>query len=149
VILLVRHAVALRRHEWDGPDRYRPLSPRGREQARAICDALFGYSPPAIVSSPATRCVETVDPLAKASGVEVNVVEDLFEGHGTDALDLVRGLHDAEGGIVVCSHGDVLRELLLAFTTHLRDDVPPDPPFAKGAAWIVEDASARYAAPPA
>lgn len=150
VLVLVRHAVAGVRAEWDGPDRYRPLSARGRAQAEGLVAALAPFAVCRVLSSPATRCVETVEPVATAAGVGVEEVEELYEGHGTDALDLVLTARQG-GSVVVCSHGDVLPELLLAVASHLGlgDGVPYHPPFAKGAAWVVEAGGARYLAPPA
>jgi phosphohistidine phosphatase SixA len=146
VIVLVRHGVALRRHEWDGPDRYRPLSERGRKQAGALAESWRALAPSRVLSSPATRCVETVEPLAEALGLAVEEVDDLYEGHGNDASTLVRSC----GDVVVSSHGDVLPELLDDIVRALGIvDVPHDPPFAKAGAWIVDGSSARYVAPPA
>lgn len=148
VFVLVRHAVAVRRHDWDGADRYRPLSSRGLAQAAALAPALTSLRPVRVLSSPATRCVQTVEPLATSSGLGVEEVEELFEGSGTDALDLVLST-GREGAVVACSHGDVLPELLRSIAGHLRHEVPPDPSFAKGAAWVVDETGARYLAPQA
>jgi broad specificity phosphatase PhoE len=43
-LLLVRHASAGDRDEWDGPDGARPLDERGRAQAAALVAALRRYA---------------------------------------------------------------------------------------------------------
>ena len=73
-LLLVRHAVAVSKHDWPSDDRLRPLNDKGFAQARALVDVLAGHRIEVIVSSPAVRCVQTVEPLAAALGLEV--VED-------------------------------------------------------------------------
>lgn len=60
-----------------------------------------------IVSSPFARCVETVEPLAEARGLEVELDDRLAEGAGRAAFALVQ-----ENGTVCCTHGDVAGELL-------------------------------------
>ena len=65
--LLVRHAVAGDRRKWSGDDRLRPLDRRGRRQASALPEALSGFPVSRILTSPAARCIGTVEPLAMDS----------------------------------------------------------------------------------
>ena len=108
-VVLLRHAWAGDRSGWDGDDRLRPLDDRGRKQALALRDLLAGKAIAHIVSSPYVRCVETVEPLAAARGLVVEIDERLAEGAPrADALSLLSGLHDG----LACTHGDVIEELL-------------------------------------
>jgi phosphohistidine phosphatase SixA len=104
--VLVRHASAGDRHHWEGDDRLRPLDARGRRQAEELVDLLLPHRIRRVVSSPYARCVETVEPLAAALGVEVELDERLAEGAGRAAAELL-----AEDGLVVCTHGDVAEAL--------------------------------------
>ncbi len=52
VLLLVRHAKAGNRRQWDGDDALRPLSGTGREQARHLTELLPLFGPDRIVSAP-------------------------------------------------------------------------------------------------
>jgi phosphohistidine phosphatase SixA len=131
-ILLVRHALALPRKKWDGDDDDRPLTARGFRQAAGIVDQLSDHRIDVVYSSPALRCTDTVKPLARSQKVRINRVKALAEGRGTRALKLV----DRAPCVVLCAHGDNLPELLLALAGHL-DDVPTDPPFAKGSTWVL------------
>jgi phosphohistidine phosphatase SixA len=108
-VILLRHASAVDRDEWSGDDTLRPLDDRGRGQALALCDRLSERRVTRIASSPYVRCVETVEPLAAALGIEVELDERLAEGAPTVfALSL---LADLDGGLA-CTHGDVIEELL-------------------------------------
>ena len=109
--ILVRHASAESREEWSGSDRLRPLDDRGRRQAEGLVAALAGYPVERILSSPSVRCTETVLPLAGERGLDVEERLELGEGASREsALALVDGVEGP--GLVVCTHGDVVEELL-------------------------------------
>jgi phosphohistidine phosphatase SixA len=105
--VLVRHASAGERDDWDGDDRLRPLDEHGRRQAAELVGLLDQPEVRRIVSSPFTRCVQTIEPLAEALGLSVEVDDRLAEGAGQAAYALVQ-----EDGIVCCTHGDVVGDLL-------------------------------------
>jgi 8-oxo-dGTP diphosphatase len=146
-LLFVRHAIALRREDWTRDDDLRPLTPRGYQQAEALPALLEPYAVDRILSSPSTRCVETVQPLAARLGLPVEEIDELAEGSGAKALARIDGL---PGTIVVCSHGDVLPELVSALEPSVRT---PDGEMDldKGSTWVVEGDGAppRYLPPPA
>jgi 8-oxo-dGTP diphosphatase len=109
-VYLVRHASAGKRSEWQGDDRLRPLDARGFKQAEDLVEELREAPFEHIVSSPYVRCVQSVEPLARARGLEPETADALAEGAGADAaLELFRRL-GAE--LVACVHGDLLVELL-------------------------------------
>jgi phosphohistidine phosphatase SixA len=123
-IILVRHASAGERGVWSGDDRLRPLDARGRKQAKGIVSALADRGVDRILSSPYIRCVETVQPLAAALGLEVEERSELAEGAGPWAPSaLVAGMADRNA--VLCTHGDVVEDLL-------------GEPMRKGAAYVLE-----------
>lgn len=104
---LLRHAAAGNREKWTGNDRERPLTKKGRRQATAIAEALGSAGIERIVTSPFLRCIETVEPLAAATGAKIEISEALAEGPDVDAAyDLVDSLVGANA--VLCSHGDVI-----------------------------------------
>lgn len=144
-LLLVRHAVALRRKDWARPDDLRPLSPRGDDQAAALPEVLAEFGVDRILSSPAVRCIDTVRPLATRLGLPVEEVPHLAEGSDDAAKDLLVGL---EGTIVACSHGDVVPALLAVLAPETIPD-DGDVPCAKGSTWVLDDPGApRYLQPP-
>jgi len=78
-LLVIRHARAGDRAEWQGDDRKRPLDKRGRRQAQALVDELAGFPLTRILSSPYDRCVQTVEPLAAARGLQIELRHELGE----------------------------------------------------------------------
>jgi 8-oxo-dGTP diphosphatase len=155
-VLLVRHARAGNRNRWNGDDRLRPLTERGRQQAAALVGALdevvrASRRPVEVVSSPWVRCVETVTPLAQALGADIVTNDDLGEGRGPAAIKLVMSL--AETTAVLCTHGDVVGEVLDALH-HQGVDLGRSPVWPKASAWVLQARggvfrSARYIPPPA
>lgn len=145
-LLLVRHAVAVRRRDWSGPDRLRPLAPLGYQQAESLAELLAPFGAERILSSPYLRCVETVRPLATRLALRLETVGELAEGAGTTAT----GLGGLGGTVVLCSHGDVIPELLRALAPKAVPD-DGDAPCAKGSTWVLDvaGADASYLPPPA
>jgi len=110
---LVRHASALNRSGFDGFDLDRPLSDLGLRQASTLVSFFDDAPIRAIWSSRATRCLQTVGPLAAAHNMEVNPVDLLTEG--ARAVGIVEALRDeaaTDGDLVLCSHGDLIPEAL-------------------------------------
>ena len=103
-MLLIRHARAGHRDDWSGGDRRRPLDERGRKQAADLVAALSKYRLARILSSPYDRCVQTVEPLAQARGLEVEIRDELGEKQQLDeGIELVRSLLDQD--VALCGHG--------------------------------------------
>ena len=150
-VWVVRHAKAGSRRSWSGDDTRRPLSKPGRRQADALVELVASASFDRIASSPFVRCSETVTPLATSASLEGELDDRLAEGAGPyGALALVREC--AEHGGVLCSHGDVIPELL-ARVERSGVDLGPGPRCEKGSVWALElegeqVVSARYLTPP-
>jgi 8-oxo-dGTP diphosphatase len=149
-VFVVRHAKAGSRRRFDGDDRLRPLSRNGRAQAQGLVELLGHKGITRIVSSPYVRCIQTVEPLAERLGLEVEIDEELGEGHDwTHALALVE---QATAPILLCSHGDIIGDLMHALE---KRGVPlDDDRIEKGSTWALqveegEVVKARYLPPPA
>ena len=78
-LLLVRHASAGERADFDGPDGLRPLDQRGRAQARRLAEVLPLFGPADLLSAEPLRCQETLAPLADRTGLPVRGVPELGE----------------------------------------------------------------------
>jgi 8-oxo-dGTP diphosphatase len=92
-VLVIRHARAGDRAEWQGDDRKRPLDKRGRRQAQALVDELAEFPLTRILSSPYDRCVQTVEPLAAARGLQIELRDELGEERQyLDGAELARSL---------------------------------------------------------
>lgn len=110
-LFLIRHAVAGVRDNRNPHDDQRPLDAVGIDQAHAIADGWSGGPVEAIYSSPALRCMQTVEPLAASLGMQVEIEPGLFEGASTSrSIELVRSFTGRD--IVLCSHGDVIPDVL-------------------------------------
>ncbi|MFF2271349.1 NUDIX domain-containing protein [Agromyces sp. NPDC058136] len=126
-LTVLRHAKAVGRSGFEGPDASRPLSARGVEQAARLVDTLTAWRPKRIVSSPAVRCVTTVTPLAAATGIEIKrdagISEDAWHAGDSEVRRVIGKRVRAGRSAVICSHGPVLpeimRELALATGTPL------------------------------
>lgn len=106
-LFLLRHAAAGDRMKWKGVDAVRPLTKKGRRQAMSIAKYLQSSGIERIYTSPYTRCVETVEPLAEMVGAKVIEHDALAEGPDIDAAyDLCDALVGYNA--VLCSHGDVI-----------------------------------------
>jgi len=109
-VYLVRHAHAGARHA-DHHDRYRQLSEKGWRRAGVLTELLADVPVDQVLSSPATRCVQTVQGVADRHGLDIVETEDLWEDADTSAVMAV--LADAVGGkksntVVVSSHGNLI-----------------------------------------
>jgi 8-oxo-dGTP pyrophosphatase MutT (NUDIX family) len=83
-LILVRHAKAMDRKDWSKKDAARPLTARGRRQARTLVPMLGAYGITALVSSTSTRCISTLQPYAEASGLSISTYGQLSEEEGAD-----------------------------------------------------------------
>jgi len=103
-LLLIRHASAGDRDDWVGDDLPRPLDARGRDQASRLPDLLGDYEIARVLSSPAVRCLQTVEPLARSRGLDIEVREELSEEQqGEAGVELVRALIGEQAAL--CVHG--------------------------------------------
>lgn len=132
---MVRHAKAGDRTRWHGADDQRPLSKRGTRQAEALADRLEPEIPPVLISSPSLRCVQTLEPLAKRLGAKVEVDERLAEGSSIEqSLAVAR---DAPDGAVLCSHGDVIPDLIAALARRGMA-LTTEPDWRKATLWLLD-----------
>jgi 8-oxo-dGTP diphosphatase len=152
-LYLVRHAQALSRSGWEGPDEERPLSSRGERQAEGLVDLIALPDVRRVLSSPALRCMTTVQPAAEKLGLDVRPAPELAEGAGgKSAVALLREQLTKKGDAVLCTHGDIIPEVLRIVA---RDDVRfrDELRWAKGSTWVFEAqgatiTDARYLPPP-
>jgi 8-oxo-dGTP diphosphatase len=134
-LYVVRHAKAGSRSDWEGDDVDRPLTRSGRRQADAIADRLRDEGVSGLWSSPYVRCVQTVEPLGRALDLEVRAEPRLAEG--TAPSDVLALLGEVPDGAVLCSHGDVIPELLDALVRRgTRVTTAPD--WRKASLWVLD-----------
>ena len=95
------------------------------------------------MSSPYVRCRETVAPLDERLGLPVEDSDALSEGAPlSEALRLIDKVSDKP--TVLCTHGDVIGDLLYHFGgQHARldagdDAAPSELRFPKGSTWVLD-----------
>jgi 8-oxo-dGTP diphosphatase len=136
MVYLVRHAHAGRKAGWDGPDLARPLSETGRRQAAGLVARLRRYPVHRILSSPADRCRQTVQPLASRLRLAVEVTDLLgVDATADGVLELVAD--PALRHAVLCTHGELIGQV---FDRLIGDglDLPGRPRWPKGSTWVLE-----------
>jgi 8-oxo-(d)GTP phosphatase len=113
----------------------RPLSANGRAQAEALAQLLGDRPVAVILSGPAKRCVATVEPLAAALDVPVEVDSALAEGTSFEDLDRLLTRFGATD-VLLCSHADVIGAALTALWR--RGHLAERPNARKVVTWVVD-----------
>ena len=139
-VLLVRHAKAGKREDWDGEDDLRPLTKGGRKQAALLRGLLPLFGADRVHSAPLVRCVATVRGVAADLSVPV-VDEPLLseDGYWVDEEAGVRrflAITAAGGTPVVSSQGGVIPDVVsrLADESGLR---LPSIASKKASLWVL------------
>jgi 8-oxo-dGTP diphosphatase len=153
-MLLVRHGHAGTKEGWDGDDQLRPLDPRGLRQAKHLVGVVVPLRPHRLVSSPYLRCLQTMEPLAAKTGLNVDEEGGLTPDAGPKAVDLVRRLSVAQPAdrVLLCTHGEVIGEVLSVLAQEDGLRLGRRAPGLKGCVWVLDfrkgrASSARYIAP--
>jgi 8-oxo-dGTP diphosphatase len=115
-LIAVRHGKAVTPTAWDGPDSTRPLMQRGADQAVAIAKGIAAFGPVKIISSTATRCFNTVDPLSALTGIPIkktdDISQDAYESGAAGVGKVVAKRLKKKVTAVLCSHGPVLPQII-------------------------------------
>jgi 8-oxo-(d)GTP phosphatase len=144
-LLLVRHARAGDRSEFDGPDELRPLDRRGREQARRLAALLPAFGPVELLSADRVRCRETLEPIAGLLGLPVGRATEMGEEEfsadpeaGLALIDRLLEPREQPGVTVVCSQGGAIPSALMALGVRWEGAAGALwPPSAKGSTWAL------------
>jgi phosphohistidine phosphatase len=109
-LFLVRHAHA----DPGEPDELRPLSARGREQARELAEHLVAAEPELVLASPLLRARETAAAIARAAGAELRVEEPLAPGAAAEDVLAAIEAEQARGAVVAVGHQPDCSEIAFA-----------------------------------
>jgi 8-oxo-dGTP diphosphatase len=141
VVALVRHGHAGERKNWSGPDRLRPISPKGSREADRAAERLATFQPHRLIAAPPLRCTQTLRPLAAATGLPV-VTDNAFaepehESGLPERLAAARArLAEVRkaGRVVVCSQGKLMPHLLASLGPDSEVEAFHTP---KGEGWLL------------
>jgi 8-oxo-dGTP diphosphatase len=115
-LVLLRHAKAVSRDEWQGDDDDRPLDDSGENQAKRLLASYQAFNLSQIHTSDAVRCYSTVEMLAKGLGLKLEVTGKLSEsGYRKDkerAFDYAKELFKEDINALICSHNPILPKML-------------------------------------
>jgi 8-oxo-(d)GTP phosphatase len=115
-LVLLRHAKAVSRDEWQGDDDDRPLDDSGENQAKRLLTIYQVFNLSQIHTSDAVRCYSTVEMLAKGLGLKLEVTGKLSEsGYRKDkerAFDYAKELFKEDINALICSHNPILPKML-------------------------------------
>lgn len=139
-VLLVRHAKAGKRKDWQGADDVRPLTESGMRQAEALRTLLPLFGVDRVHSAPPLRCEQTVRGLADDLGWTVSSEpllgeEDYWEDPSA-GLARIRQIAGNGGIPAVSSQGGVIPDLVSTLAEEAGlglDDVPSK----KGSVWVL------------
>ncbi|MEI8066123.1 MAG: NUDIX hydrolase [Actinomycetes bacterium] len=120
VFVMLRHAKALARQEWQGDDDDRPLELTGQLQAKRMLSIYQVFGLKEIYTSDAVRCFDTVAILAKSLKIDVQVAQEIseytFKKNKEKSRDFVKELIKKNETLLICSHNPVLPKMLEKLT---------------------------------
>ena len=138
--ILLRHAKAVTRDEWQGDDDDRPLDSLGQNQAQRLLSIYQVYNIEQIHTSDAVRCYDTVNPMVKGLGIKLEVTgklsENTYQKDKEKAFDYAKELIKEDSRILLCSHNPILPKMLNKLTK--KSDVDADEgKLSPADAWVI------------
>ena len=119
-LVLLRHAKAVTRDEWQGEDDDRPLDSYGQNQAKRLLAMYQVFNLEQIHSSDAVRCYDTVVAIAKGLSIKLEVTgklsESTFKKDKEKAFDYAKELIKSNESVLLCSHNPILPKMLNKLT---------------------------------
>lgn len=115
-LILLRHAKAISREEWQSDDGDRPLAHIGQMQAKRFLSKIHPYEIKEIYTSDAVRCYESIEPIARALSInpvfspalsEYSFIKDKKSWHQS-----ITEIMENEIATLVCSHNPVIPEIV-------------------------------------
>ncbi|WP_017573117.1 NUDIX hydrolase [Nocardiopsis halotolerans] len=153
-VILLRHLSAGEKRAWPDDDLLRPLDEAGRADALALPRVLGAYGRPRVVTSAAARCTESVLPYTVEADVPTRT-ERAFTVHASAGAPSPGGspygveeAREAFANIlaeglptVVCTHGELVPQLMAEALTRLGAPFSQQMSLRKGSFWVVHVAS--------
>jgi 8-oxo-dGTP diphosphatase len=139
-LIMLRHAKALAREEWQGEDDDRPLDILGQQQAKRMHSIYQVYGLQQIHTSDAVRCLDTISQVARIEElhpiITSAVSEYTWKKNKDKALDYAKELIKINEQILLCSHNPVLPRMMEKLTKKIDFDYP-DNKLLPGEAWVL------------
>jgi len=139
-LIMLRHAKALAREEWQGEDEDRPLEQLGQQQARRMLSLYQVYGLTQIHTSDAVRCHDTVEQMAHALKISLTITNKVSEytwkKYKEKAIDYAKDLIKVNEPVILCSHNPVLPRMMEKLTKKIDFDYPSNK-LEPGESWIL------------
>jgi phosphohistidine phosphatase SixA/8-oxo-dGTP pyrophosphatase MutT (NUDIX family) len=115
-LILLRHAKAVAREEWDSDDGDRPLAHTGQIQAKRFLPGFLPFAISEIYTSDAVRCYESIEPIARSLTINPIFSPTLseYEFHKDKKAwsALIKEILENDSTALVCSHNPVIPEIV-------------------------------------
>ena len=139
-LIMLRHAKALERAEWQGEDEDRPVQLIGQLQAKRMLSLYQVFGLDEIYTSDAVRCLDTISQMAKSLALIPNITnavsEYTYKKNKDKAIDFIKELIKKNKQIILCSHNPVLPRMMEKLTRKIDFDYP-DNKLLPGEAWVL------------
>ncbi len=139
--IVVRHTSAGDKRDWEEDDLLRPLDRVGRAEAEDLADILGAFGVARVFTSATARCLETTLPYAARTGSDIRTDWAFTVGTSKRAGDRLAELLADRLPAVVCTHGELVPELIRRACEELGTDPPEDPRLPKGGFWVLHTAA--------
>ena len=107
MFVLLRHADAVAKRAWDGRDLDRPLSELGLRQAQELVGSLSEMPLRRLLTSPALRCAQTLEPLAHHLDLAIESTSLLARDSEAPLVAQLAEDPRSEDALL-CTHGETL-----------------------------------------
>lgn len=147
-LIILRHAKATPRADWMGgksvDDGNRPLTKEGLEQSQQLIKVLAAFSPKRVITSPWSRCLNTVAPYANKRNLKIIERSQLSEFGNRKGPKRTRNvvldvIQDGRAS-VICSHRPALPTIFETLKKYAPDasfDLLEEGPLLKPAEMMV------------
>ncbi|MCI1984588.1 MAG: NUDIX hydrolase [Bifidobacteriaceae bacterium] len=146
-VIIVRHGKAESRKRWSGTEALRPLTPLGAGASFALSRELACFGIADLVTSPWTRCAQTLIPYAASCQLDMTEIDDLTEdtvAADPDATTAAireifrRALSAPSEPVAVCTHRPVFEKIFpqiaaMCATKKLASAIPTESPYLQTA----------------
>ena len=110
--VFIRHGIALEPAEWNGLEKLRPLTEKGRKRVKQAAEGLasIDLAPTHILSSPFTRAKQTASIIRAVLGPTLNIecVEELAVGSTPERLLTKLRAHPSDSVVMCVGHEPLL-----------------------------------------
>ena len=139
-LIMLRHAKALERTEWQGEDEDRPLQLVGQLQAKRMLSLYQVFGVDEIHTSDAVRCLDTVAQMAKALQITPVITDAVseytYKKNKEKSIDYAKELIKKNKQVILCSHNPVLPRMMGKLTRKI-DFEYPDNKLLPAEAWVL------------